>query len=976
MSAAAIVKTLAKEFSVDIEHAQHVFDLVNAGFKVPTIARFRRAEVGLVSDGTLRRFARRMRQFEELDKRRETLLRSIAEKKKSSGDADAALDRLRNCMDRAELEDLFLPHRRPEPEVQLALDRGLGALADVLVEPGPKPAVVAQSEATPETEEDNKPHESSDGASSEELDVATPESAAAPEVDESTAAPEAKDEPAAPEASEASESPESKTETDPEQPTPDAESPTGEATPTGTPAPASDAEEPPVEKPANQGKESNKKPPAQPPIHGLHIDLTLELARACKPFVIPDRGVHTDQDALEGAVRILADRLGRNPSLRVALRRAMRKHGRISVRGLVSEKELGHNRSLLKLKTTLRQLQGHRLLALRQAQVHRHIAVAISIDESLILPKVRAALGKRIRTEFVGIADAVAEQALRQRLLPIIEDEIRNELRERADEEAIRFLSQHLRQTLLAPPAGPRQVAGVHVDAKGDWLIVLVDGDGTPAGEPLKIEVADLALPKLAEALGATLRDSRCRMLVMGNGKSFRDAILKLREALEFLKADASLFLVNDAGLSSYANSEPARRELPDHTVPARQAIGLARRLQDPLAEFLKGEIRHLGLGREQTIISKATLRRVLHDAVESCVAHVGCDLNSAPLSFLRHVPGLNFELAKKLVARRSERAFSSREELRTEGLLDDLTWTNAIGFLRVADSSEPLDRTALHPEHYDLVRKVILDGGGSVEETLGRRDASRGLRRNSFDVDEHTWRDLTREISHPGRDPRPRVFEPRLLPVDTDVKTLEKGQVVEGIVSNVTSFGAFVDLGVRRDGMIHISEISSRYVRDARTLLSIGQVIRARVLDSSGPRVELSLKNVPDPSRSPVGRGRTGAGARGGSGRGARDKKEAWPEFQPTVRAARTRRDGLGNAAPEKGRRGGGGGRGGGAGAGGRGGGRPGGGRGGGRRGARDEHYDSQAVKEASKSAGAYNPFANFFDKKESGDEPEEASE
>jgi uncharacterized protein len=386
-------------------------------------------------------------------------------------------------------------------------------------------------------------------------------------------------------------------------------------------------------------------------------------------------------------------------------------------------------------------------------------------------------------------------------------------------------------------------------------------------------------------------------------------------------------------------------------------------------------------------VVGKAALRRVIHDVVESCVAHVGCDLNRADANFLRHVPGLGFELAKKLVERRNERPFTSREELRTERLLDDLTWVNAVGFLRVSGSSEPLDATALHPEQYDLARRVILQGGASVEETLGQRDAAKGLRRTEFDLDEGTWRDLVREISHPGRDPRPRQLLPRLLAPDTDLKTLSKEQVVEGIVSNVASFGAFVDLGTTKDAMVHISEISNHYVRDARVLLSIGQAVRARVLAAGGPRVELSLKNVPDFRRS-AGFARRAerpahadqqAGAPPGEGherprrgpRRPRDGSDTWPDHQPVLRAARSRRDGMVTGKGSDERRRGGGGRGGREeGAAGRGGGRSGGGAARGRPGGREE-YDADAVRRASRPTGTYNPFATFFKGKKD-DEPE----
>ncbi|HVQ26616.1 MAG TPA: S1 RNA-binding domain-containing protein, partial [Planctomycetota bacterium] len=594
-----------------------------------------------------------------------------------------------------------------------------------------------------------------------------------------------------------------------------------ELAPNGEHAEAADgAEEHAAAEPSEGARHAPEALAPRPAFHPARIDLSPQLARLCAQHVNTDRGVHSEEQALEGAMRILSDRLGRNPELRTLLRRLLRKHGRVGVRALVDEGRLGRNRSLLRVNVALKQLQGHRLIALRQAQAQRMIALVLTIDESIVLPKVRAALGRRIHPDYASVADEVARQALHLRLLPMIEDDVRNELRERADEEAIRLLAQHLRQVLLTQPAGARPVGGVHIDAKGDWVIVVVGPDGEPQGAELRFEASTLALPELSQKLNEAMRGSGVNALAVAHGKAARPGLQKLREALQLLQVDVTVMLVNEAGLSSYANSELGRSELAAWSVPAREAISLARRYQDPLLEFLKVDPRHLGLGREQSVVGKASLRRLVHDTIESCVAHVGCDLNRAPVNFLRHVPGLNFELAKKLVARRAERPFESREELRTEHLLDDLTWVNAIGFLTVHSSSEPLDATSIHPEQYDLARRVILQGGASVEETLGQREATKGLKRADFGIDEGTWRDLVREIGFPGRDPRPRQYVPRFLPPDADTRQLQKDQVVEGVVSNVASFGAFVDLGTERDAMIHISEISSHYVRDARALL------------------------------------------------------------------------------------------------------------------------------------------------------------
>ena len=222
----------------------------------------------------------------------------------------------------------------------------------------------------------------------------------------------------------------------------------------------------------------------------------------------------------------------------------------------------------------------------------------------------------------------------------MIEDDVRNELRERADEEAIRFLAQELRQVLLAPPSGPRPVAGLHVDPRGNWLIVLVDRDGNPTPGEIKIEAGKKGTRRDRRPFGEALKEAAPRVFAVGHGKNSREAALKLRQVLKLLSAEAHVFLVNDAGLSNYANSEAARRELGDWSAPSREAISLARRFQDPLAELLKADPRHLGLGREQGVVSKANLRRLIAETIESCVAHVGCDVNTAPVSLLRHVPG------------------------------------------------------------------------------------------------------------------------------------------------------------------------------------------------------------------------------------------------------------------------------------------------------------------------------------------------
>ncbi|MBK7643232.1 MAG: S1 RNA-binding domain-containing protein [Planctomycetes bacterium] len=922
MTATPILETLAKEFSANPEHVQNALTMLDAGLSAPFIARFRRKEIGELTESVIRRLKRIREELEELDRRRGTILR-LLEKEPSA--TPEKLEAIRRTTDRFELEDLFIPHRRPEPEVQLALDRGLGALADLLVASIPKSeraAILGVSEGDLD-ERDSKAEEGE----------GEPEAHAAPAAQEAAS-----------------------------------ETPAAEAAPAAESAPAEPASA------ENSADEAEEDAPAKAPTlepetvaQHPHIDpaaaMNAQLARVCQDFVRPDKGIHTESEALAGALRILSDRLGRDPRLRGTLRRLLGKHGQLSVRPTVDDSRLGRHRSVARINQPLRQIQGHRLIGIRQAQKERVVATQLTLPVERGLPRVRAALGRHTHPAYEQVLHDVALHALQHRLVPMLEADVRLELKERADAEALRFLSQHLRQILATPYLGDMPVAGVDVSAKGDWTIQIVDERGEPSGTETRIETAGKDAAALGAELKALLDPTPVRVLALGNGKGPRAAVLAIRAALRAVESDRSVLVVNEAGLSSYANSEVARHELPDRAVPVRMAISLARRLQDPLCEVLKIDPRHLGLGSEQGLVSKANARRVLTETIESCVAHVGCDLNRAPVSFLMHLPGLDREAAKKLVARRTERPFTSREELRQEGLLSEAQWASVIAFLRIHGGSEPLDATNLHPEQYPLVQRMLDSIGASAEQALGRPGATKGLRRVDFDVDEGTWRDLMREISFPGRDPRGVQHKVNLLDPNTDPLRLTKDRVVEGIVTSVSSFGCFVDVGLAQDAMVHISETSERYVRDAREIISVGETVRARILESGGQRLALSFKHLPPPEREQrparppreggAGRGEGGEGGgrrggrdgrdgRDGRGRGRREREE--PPVNPNLRAAQVRRDGLVVRASKGANRFGGKGRDGERGA----------------RGEHDEHVRLDKVDTGGQKA--FKPFASFF--------------
>ena len=986
MTDTLILDSLARETKTSVDSIRAAFEMLDAGLSAPFVGRFRRDRTGGLTEGQIRRLQHRRAELEELDRRRATVLRAL----ESDGAPEAALKGVRSLMDRFELEDQYLPFRRPEPEVQLALDRGLGALADELTRPVPRAE-------RPNASEDSKADggEESSAAATDDATPAQPEAAAS---DAGSPAADAAQTDAAPAPADAhAEDSSSATEESGEAAKPDGDAPQGdegeageagaegpaetapaedaaeaapaadaapaeEAAPAETAAPESaetpadeaapadsvSADAPADAAPAAASDEPAPEPqaaapaapqPAPEPARAQPADmLTPDLARVCAAYVDPDKGVHSEAEALAGAMRILADRLGRNPALRAHVRRTMRKHGDLRVRPLVEDKKAGRHKSLLKLKSPLRQLQGPKLVALRQAQKERVLATAISMAPERALSRVRSVLGKHTRPEFGPLLDAVALSALEQRLLPTVEADVRLELKERGDHEALRYLTQHLRAQLLAPAHGPLPMVGIDISAKGDWTVAVV-GRGGDDQSVVKIEVGEKDDAALGAELAAVVGDSDPRALLLAGGRSSHGRLKRVRAAAVAGGLTAPVLCASDAGLSTYASSERARKELPERSVPERAAISLARRGQDPMAELLKVNPWQLSLGSEQSLVSKANLRRALGEMVESCAALVGCRVNTAPETVLRALPGLDDEAVDRILARRAERPFTSREDLRADGTLTEAQWMSVAAFLKVPDSEEPLDRTALHPEQYPLAHKVLESVGTTVAEGLGRPGVTKGLKRAALEIDEHTWRDLMRELSFPGRDPRPRNRMPELLDPATDAVRLQPGRVVEGVITSVAGFGAFVDIGLPREAMLHVSELGRRYLRDAREELATGQVVRATLKECSEKRLVISMRDVPPPTRAPRGDRRGGGGRRG-------EREERKPRVQ--LRPGDARGMPLGDPSGKRRRPGG-----------------PGGGPGGRRdRPERGERVDLRQINKQSEGAGTSNPFAKFFGK------------
>jgi len=1006
-------RALGREFSIPRASVDHLIEALENGLEPPYLGRFARGATRLAQEGLVRRFAQRLDELDELDRRRGTVVRTL---EGADGVSAKTLELARTTVDRNVLEDLYLPYRQPEPEVQLALDRGLGALADRLTESVKGDAAAsdaASSDEAPASADGAQPDASSDAAPQAEdpSQESEPEQADAQPADahrdESGAAAEA-----APETSSAdAPTPDGATPDDaasagatPDDATPDASTP-DDATPAAEAPKDGDAQpDGAAEATADARSDADAQPDAAPessrgpkkkggrakaklvPVPAVEpaFEVGPDLARACQEFVATDKDVHSERDALDGAMRVLSDRLGRDPHLRAQLRKALRRHAVVTTRAGTNEERLKRHKGLLKLETPINQLQGPRLLGLRQAQRERALHVGFEVSAEHVMPKIKAALAQRPDPRFDGVLDVVAWRAWTRRLRPVLEEDLRLDLKGRADDEATRLLIGQIRQLLMAPTLGPKPAAGIDIDARGDMTVAAVDERGVPTGPEVRIAVEGKDDLDLAESLAEALRPTGATWVALAAGRGSRTALARVRSGVAKLGGEAVVTVVNDVGLSAWANSENARTELPEVAVPGRMALGLARRLQDPMAELLKVDPRHWGIGAGTSLLTKAASKRVVRDAIQSCVCTVGVDMGRATVAQLVHLPGVDRAKAAKLVELREAGSLGGRAALEASGLFDATELRNVIAFMRFRDSKEPFDRSSMHPEQYDLAAKVIEATGRPFLEVYTQNGGLKGVKRADFEVDEATWRDLQREITYPGRDPRPRLFPPKMLPPGTTAESLEKGQVVEGIVTTVTNFGAFVDIGADKEGLVHVSRVSNRFVRDAREAVSIGQVVRCVVVDPSAQRVGLSIKDAPSPERGPRGPRSEQGGERGqrrGGGGGRRERgqrgSEAWPEPQRMSRVAHSRRDGMPGQDGGGERRGGGRGKGGPGRGGGPGGGRgPGRGRDGGRRdGGRREgggrREDLAALKGGPEKSG-YSPFAKFF---KSDDEPKKTS-
>lgn len=578
-----------------------------------------------------------------------------------------------------------------------------------------------------------------------------------------------------------------------------------------------------------------------------------------EPFLSAE--VTTVEDALQGAQDILAEQFTDDPSNRALIRKFTYDTGLLAVERTADEDipEADEFQMYFDYFEDVSKIPPHRILAINRGERLGVLKVKIQVDVN----RIHSLLSREIVTNPASPAAAYVQAAIEDgyaRLLaPSLERDIRNALTEKAEEHAIQIFAKNLRDLLMQSPVRGRRVLGIDPAFRTGCKAAAVDEFGQlleyttiyPHEPQKKWREALHILASLVNKHGLTL-------VTIGNGTASRETEQLVAELIREHCPTLQYLVVNEAGASVYSASELAREEFPDLDVSMRGAVSIARRVQDPLAELVKIEPKSIGVGQYQHDVNQRELTSTLGAVVESCVNHVGVELNSASSALLGHVSGLSNRVAKEVVSyRQSNGIFSRRSELKKVKGLGPKAFQQAAGFLRIADGREPLDNTAVHPESYPLARK-ILEQIGYNEQDLKNRESLAAIRSklrtlkaaelaNTLQAGEPTVRDIIDALGQPGRDPRDELPAPLFRADVLSMEDLRPGMILQGTVQNVVDFGAFVDIGVKKAGLVHISQLSDGYVRHPTDLVQVGDIVSVRILDVEPKlgRISLSMKRL-----------------------------------------------------------------------------------------------------------------------------------
>lgn len=591
-------------------------------------------------------------------------------------------------------------------------------------------------------------------------------------------------------------------------------------------------------------------------------------------YLNPEHKIETVKDALDGAKYILMERFAEDADLIEKLRNYLWEQGKLTSALVAGKEREGEKFSdYFEHSESLKNTPSHRALAMFRGRNEGILSLNIQFDDADTSP-CEAMVADHWKLRFEGRpADKWLNEVVRWtwkiKLYIHLETDLLSQLRERAENDAIQVFSSNLKDLLLAAPAGPRPTIGLDPGLRTGVKVAVVDATGKVLDHgaifpnPPQNRQADAAAVLLK-----MIKQYNIELIAIGNGTASRETdkfVGDLLSAHPELKANK--VMVNESGASIYSASEYAAKEFPDLDVTIRGAVSIARRLQDPLAELVKIEPKSIGVGQYQHDVSQSALSRSLDAVVEDCVNAVGVDVNTASPALLTRVSGLNASIAANLVQYRDEHGmFTSRETLKKVPRLGDKTFEQAAGFLRVMNGENPLDSSAVHPESYSVVDKIVQQCGRQVSQLLGDSTFLRGLKPEQYVDDKFglpTIRDIIAELDKPGRDPRPEFKTATFKDGIEKVSDLEPEMILEGCVTNVTNFGAFVDVGVHQDGLVHISALSHQYVKDPRDVVKAGDIVKVKVIDVDIERKRIALSMRLDDKATPQDKASRGANRR-----------------------------------------------------------------------------------------------------------------
>lgn len=570
-----------------------------------------------------------------------------------------------------------------------------------------------------------------------------------------------------------------------------------------------------------------------------------------KAFVNEEKGVANAAEAIQGAKDIIAEMVSDNDEFRKAIRNIVVKHGLI-VSNTKNPEEKTPYENYYDYSEGVNKIPGHRILAINRGEKEKVLNVKIEMPEENIIASLDKVIIKG-ESQFKPLLKEAIEDGFKRLIKPAIEREIRSQLTEKAEDGAITVFGQNLKQLLMQPPIARRNVLGWDPAFRTGCKLAVVDNTG-------KVLYTTVIFPtapqnKVAESKKIVLdiiKKYNVSLISLGNGTASRESEAVIVDIIKECPTKVEYIIVNEAGASVYSASKLATEEFPNFDVGQRSATSMARRLQDPLAELVKIEPKAIGVGQYQHDMNQKKLDEALSNVVEDCVNNVGVDLNTASAPLLEYVSGISKTIAKNIVEYREENGqFQSRKDLLSVAKLGPKAFEQCAGFMRIREGKEPLDYTSVHPESYSSAKKLLKKYGFSTKDILGGNirltDEIKDVKEVAEEIgtDPITLRDMIKELEKPGRDPREEMPKPVLKSDVLDFDDLKEGMELKGTVRNVIDFGAFVDIGVHQDGLVHISEMSNKFIKHPLDVVSVGDVVDVRVLsvDKERKRIQLSMK-------------------------------------------------------------------------------------------------------------------------------------